>query len=113
MRIAPDSKMLIGEPPGPSPSTIAGILLLGLILTKAGANCSPLEMFTVFTVYGMPISSSATLIFRPFGVFQVCSSMLMRPLSFVAEQDYRDPPSLPTAINDVPAQPRVTLSRPD
>ena len=48
--MAPNSKMLIGCPPGPSGSMIAGILLLGLILTKAGANCSPLEMLTVFTV---------------------------------------------------------------
>jgi hypothetical protein len=37
----------------------------------------------------------------------------VRLLLFVAEQDYRDPPSLPTAINDVTVQPRVTLSRPD
>ncbi len=48
--MAPDSKMLIGAPPGPSVSTIAGILLFGLICTKAGANCSPLLMLTGFTV---------------------------------------------------------------
>jgi hypothetical protein len=28
-------------------------------------------------LYGSPISSSATLILRPFGVFQVCSSMVI------------------------------------
>src|SRR5882724_4813670 len=69
--------MLIGAPSGPSGSTIAGILLFGLIFTKAGANCSPLPIFTGFTVYGTPISSSATLILRPFGVFQVWSSMVI------------------------------------
>src|SRR6516165_10269212 len=69
--------MLIGAPPGPSGSTIAGILLLGLILTKAGANCSPLLILTGLTVYGSPISSSATLILRPLGVFQVWSSMVI------------------------------------
>jgi hypothetical protein len=28
-------------------------------------------------LYGSPISSSATLILRPFGVFQVCSSIVI------------------------------------
>src|SRR6185436_20045541 len=69
--------MLTGLPSGPSGSTIAGILLFGLSLRKAGAICSPLLMFTGITVYGSPISSSATEIFRPFGVFQVCSSMVI------------------------------------
>src|SRR6516162_3872130 len=67
--------MLIGVPPGPSGSTIAGILLFGLIFTKADANCSPL------------------LILRPFGVFQVCNSMVIgiRLLTLVrANQDYHD-----------------------
>src|SRR6266516_5015047 len=69
--------MLTRLPSGPSGSTIAGILLLGLIARKSGAICSPLEMFTGMTLYGSSISSSATLILRPFGVFQVCSSMVI------------------------------------
>src|SRR5256885_9998622 len=69
--------MLTGLPPGPSGSTIAGILLFGLSLRNAGAICSPLLMFTGNTLYGSPISSSATEILRPFGVFQVCSSMVI------------------------------------
>ena len=56
---------------------IAGILLLGLMARKSGAICSPLLIFTGKTLYGSPISSSATLILRPFGVFQVWSSMVM------------------------------------
>src|ERR1700694_5521795 len=75
--MAPDSNTLTHLPPGPSGSTIAGILLLGLIARKSGAICSPLVMFTGMTLYGSPISSSATLILRPFGVFQVCSSMVI------------------------------------
>src|ERR1700682_1679192 len=69
--------MLTRLPPGPSGSTIAGILLLGLIARKSGGICSPLVMLTGLTLYGSPISSSATLILRPFGVFQVCSSMVI------------------------------------
>src|SRR6266478_9344370 len=67
--------MLTRLPSGPSESTIAGILLLGLIARKSGAICSPLVMFTGITLYGSSISSNATLILRPFGVFQVCSSI--------------------------------------
>src|SRR5438067_2870610 len=67
--------MLTRLPSGPSGSTIAGILLLGLIARKSAAICSPLVMFTGKTLYGSSISSSATLILRPFGVFQVCSSI--------------------------------------
>src|SRR6266852_2230434 len=69
--------MLTRLPSGPSGSTIAGILLLGLIARKSGAICSPLVIFTGMTLYGSCISSSATLILRPFGVFQVCSSMVI------------------------------------
>src|SRR6476469_6801304 len=69
--------MLTRLPSGPFGSTIAGILLLGLIARKSGAICSPLVMFTGMTLYGSSISSSATLILRPFGVFQVCSSMVI------------------------------------
>src|SRR6266481_6941195 len=68
--------MLTRLPSGPSGSTIAGILLLGLIARKSGAICSPLVMLTGITSYGSPISSSATEILRPFGVFQVCSSII-------------------------------------
>src|SRR5580693_1542872 len=75
--MAPDSNTLTRLPPGPSGSTIAGILLLGLIARNAGAICSPLLMLTGKTLYGSPISSSATLILRPFGVFQVWSSMVI------------------------------------
>jgi len=49
MRIAPDSKTLIGLPPGPSGSTIAGMRLLGLILRKSGLNCSPFEILIGWT----------------------------------------------------------------
>src|SRR6476661_6763321 len=73
----PDSNTLTRFPPGPSGSTIAGILLLGLRLRKAGAICSPLLMLMGNTLYGSPISSSATDILRPFGVFQVCSSIVI------------------------------------
>ena len=44
--MAPDSKIEIGLPPGPSGSTIAGMRLFGEIFRKSGLNCSPLEMFT-------------------------------------------------------------------
>src|SRR5712671_2120527 len=59
---------------------IAGIRLFGLIFRKSGANCSFFEMLTGCTLYGTPISSSATLILRPLGVFQVNSSIgMIRP----------------------------------
>src|SRR5258707_15082503 len=102
--------MLIGAPPsGPSGSTIAGILLFGLIFTKAGANCSPLPIFTGFTVYGTPISSNATLILRPFGVFQVWSSMVIAKSAFLnvrlvvdrVRQDCCDCRRLQDAIDDI------------
>ena len=44
--MAPDSKIEIGLPPGPSGSTIAGMRLLGEIFRKSGLNWSPREMFT-------------------------------------------------------------------
>src|SRR5437899_7656412 len=82
--------MLTRLPSGPSRSTIAGILLLGLIARKLGASCSPLVMFTGKTLYGSSISSSATLILRPFGVFQVCSSIgsIVIFLSYPAKARY-------------------------
>src|SRR5665213_723445 len=83
MRIAPDSNTLIGLPPGPSGSTIAGMRLFGLILRKSGLNCSPWLILTGWTEYGSPISSSATEILRPLGVFQVQSSIgIVRPLDW-------------------------------
>src|SRR6266576_7152893 len=102
--MAPDSKMLIGLPPGPSLSMIAGILLFGLILRNASPNCSPFEMLTGFTVYGRPISSSATEILRPLGVFQVHNSMLIGDgLLFATgadgRQHYRDGPQSQAAID--------------
>jgi hypothetical protein len=42
--MAPDSNSDIGLPPGPSRSTMAGILLLGLIFRKSGLNWSPAPM---------------------------------------------------------------------
>src|SRR5579859_5015019 len=75
--MAPDSNMLTRLPSGPSGSTIAGILLFGLSLRKSGDICSPLAMLTGKTLYGRPISSSATEILRPLGVFQVCSSIVI------------------------------------
>jgi len=43
-RIAPDSNSEIGCPSGPSRSTIAGILLFGLIARNSGLNWSPAPM---------------------------------------------------------------------
>src|ERR1700682_929550 len=91
--------MLTRLPSGPSGSTIAGILLLGLIARKSGAICSPLVMLTGTTLYGSSISSSATLILRPFGVFQVCSSMVI--LSYPAKARY------PVLRNLMALQPRL------
>ena len=71
--------------PGPSGSTMAGMRLFGLIARNSGC-CSPLEMFDrLARVYGSPISSSATLILRPFGVFQVCRVMVMASVVCVME----------------------------
>ena len=49
-QFAPDSNTLTGFPSGPSGSTMAGILLFGLIARKDGAICSPLLMFTGITL---------------------------------------------------------------
>jgi hypothetical protein len=57
---------------------MAGMRLFGLIFRNSGRNCSSLPMLTVWTLYGNAISSSATLILRPLGVFQVQSSIGMR-----------------------------------
>ena len=73
--MAPDSKTLTGSPPGPSGSTIAGILPFGLIFRNSGSNCCRVRRSTILTVYGSAISSSATLILRPFGVSKACSSI--------------------------------------
>ena len=45
-RIAPDSKIEIGPPSGPSGSTIAGIRLFGEMSRNPGRNCSPLPILT-------------------------------------------------------------------
>ncbi len=44
--MAPDSKIEIGSPPGPSGSVIAGMRLLGLSARNCGVNCSPRPMLT-------------------------------------------------------------------
>src|SRR4029450_4706778 len=95
--------MLTGLPSGPSGSTIAGILLLGLSLRKLGAICSPLAMFTWSSLSASPISSSATEILRPFGVFQVCSSIVI--YGFPQEQLRRSfaPPVARTQRSSQPA----------
>ena len=49
---------------------MAGIRLLGDNARNAGENCSPRPMFTGFTLYGRPHSSSMMEIFQPFGVGQ-------------------------------------------
>src|SRR3954453_12792858 len=91
--MAPASNTLIRSPSGPSGSTIAGILLFGLIFRNAGSNCWPLVISTTCTSYGRPISSSATLILRPFGVLYVWSSIaigfLLRQLLFQNFVDHR------------------------
>jgi hypothetical protein len=38
-----------GAPSGPSESTIAGILLFGLMAMNEAANCSPFPMLTACT----------------------------------------------------------------
>src|SRR5215469_6754682 len=52
----------------------------------------------------MPISSSATLILRPFGVFQVWSSIVIgvRPSCRSGTQDYRDGTRLQDATGSKP-----------
>ena len=54
-----------------SPSTIAGMRLLGLICRKAGANCSFRVMSIGWARYVSPVSSSMIETLRPFGVFHV------------------------------------------
>ena len=68
--MAPDSKIEIGLPPGPSGSTIAGMRLFGEIFRKSGLNCSPLRNIHRDHVYGSPHSSSMIEILKPFGVGQ-------------------------------------------
>ena len=71
IRIAPDSNIEIGRPSGPSLSTMAGILLFGLIFRNSGLNWSPVPMSTGCTVYGRPHSSSMMWTLWPFGVGQL------------------------------------------
>src|SRR4051794_40234974 len=79
---------------------IAGMRLFGLIFRNSGLNCSPFEMLIGFTVYGRPISSSATLILRPFGVFQVHNSIGIgaSPVRVKRRQDCRDVPAVARRI---------------
>src|SRR5688572_3416188 len=71
-RIAPDS---ISETPV-SWSTIAGILLFGLIARNSGLNCSFALMSTAIARYGSPTSSSMIDTLRPFGVVHVYKSIM-------------------------------------
>jgi hypothetical protein len=61
----------IGSPSGPSGSTIAGILLFGLIAMNSGVNWSFFPMLIAWVLYATPISSSMMETLRPFGVVQV------------------------------------------
>ena len=69
--MAPDSKTLTGSPPGPSESTIAGILLFGLMARNSGLNWSPLPRSIQCSRYSNAHSPSMTWIFCPFGVAAV------------------------------------------
>ncbi len=48
--MAPDSMIVIGWPPGPSWSTIAGIFWFGLIFVNSGENWSPFQTSTGMTL---------------------------------------------------------------
>src|ERR1700704_4296124 len=80
--MAPDSKTEIGFPSGPLRSTIAGVLLFGLILRNSGLNCSPVRMLTGRTSYSRPVSSTMMWILCPLGVGQVYTSIIGNFLSF-------------------------------
>ncbi len=54
-----------------SRSTIAGILLFGLMARNSGVNCSSWLILTLCTAYSTPSSSSMMDTLRPFGVDQV------------------------------------------
>src|SRR6476646_10589056 len=78
-RIAPDSIIEIGLPPGPSGSTIDGILPFGLIFRYSGVNCSALlPMLILCTWYGRLHSSSMIETFLPLGVLQVYKSIMIK-----------------------------------
>ncbi len=68
--MAPDSASAYDEPPGPSGSTIAGILLFGLMRRNSSSNCSPRVISMGWTSYAQPSSSSMIDILWPFGVGQ-------------------------------------------
>jgi len=72
-------------------STIAGILLLGLILRKSSANCSSLVMSMECARYGISISSSMMEAFWPLGVPQVYKSIIgaSSACGFEKEADFR------------------------
>src|SRR5436305_12974825 len=66
----------MGAPSGPSRSTIAGILLFGLIARNSGLNCSPAPMFTGIARYARPHSSSMMWTLWPFGVAHEYTSIM-------------------------------------
>src|SRR5687768_16998153 len=71
--------MAIGFPPGPSGSTIDGILPFGLIFRYSGVNCSLLvPMLILCARYGRPHSSSMMETLRPLGVLHVYSSIMLK-----------------------------------
>src|ERR1035438_7109811 len=74
--MAPDAKSEIGLPSGPSGSTMAGILLFGLIARNSGVNCSPAPISTGIARYASPHSSSMTWILWPFGVAHEYTSII-------------------------------------
>ena len=62
--------------PGPSGSTIAGILLFGLIARNSGLNWSPAPMSTGIARYARPHSSSMMWTLWPFGVAHEYTSII-------------------------------------
>src|ERR1700755_1786097 len=66
----------MGLPSGPCGSTIAGILLFGLIARKSGLNWSPAAMSTGIARYGRPHSSSMMWTLWPFGVAHEYTSIM-------------------------------------
>ena len=68
--------MLTRLPSGPSGSTIAGILLFGLMARNSGSNWSPAPMLTGMARYGSPHYSSMMWILWPFGVAHEYTSII-------------------------------------
>src|ERR1043165_596100 len=76
--MAPLSNSEMGLPSGPSGSVRAGILLLGLMARKFGANCSPTPMSTGWTRYARRHSSSMMCTLWPLGVGHEYTSIIGR-----------------------------------